>query len=95
MATVRHLGFVGSVLGPPSMTSLLGVLYRCAKFGGNRSSSFDNMKVLIFCAFKPNKFSKNQDGGGRHRQKPQKSRYHSNGLIDLREMWHDYAKWVS
>jgi len=26
-------------------------LYRCAKFGWNRCSSFDNMKVLIFCAF--------------------------------------------
>jgi len=24
-----------------------------------------------------------------------KSRYHSNGLTDLREIWHDYAKWVS
>ena len=24
-----------------------------------------------------------------------KMRYHSNGLIDLREIWDDYAKWVS
>jgi len=31
--------------------SLLGGLYRCAKFGLNRCSTFDNMKVLIFCAF--------------------------------------------
>jgi len=30
---------------------LLGGLYRCAKFGWNRFSTFDNMKVLIFCAF--------------------------------------------
>ena len=30
---------------------LLGGLYRCAKFGLNRCSTFDNMKVLIFCAF--------------------------------------------
>jgi len=30
---------------------LLGGLYRCAKFGWNRCSAFDNMKVLIFCAF--------------------------------------------
>ena len=30
---------------------LLGNLYRCAKFGWNRCSTFDNMKVLIFCAF--------------------------------------------
>ena len=30
---------------------LLGGLYRCAKFGWNRCSTFDNMKVLIFCAF--------------------------------------------
>ena len=26
-------------------------LYRCAKFGGNRCSSFDNMKLSIFCPF--------------------------------------------
>ena len=30
---------------------LLGGLYRCAKFGWNLCSTFDNMKVLIFCAF--------------------------------------------
>jgi len=30
---------------------LLGGLYRFAKFGWNRCSTFDNMKVLIFCAF--------------------------------------------
>ena len=30
---------------------LLGGLYRCAKFGLNRCGTFDNMKVLIFCAF--------------------------------------------
>jgi len=30
---------------------LLGNLYRYAKFGLNRCSTFDNMKVLIFCAF--------------------------------------------
>ena len=30
---------------------LLGGLCRCAKFGWNRCSTFDNMKVLIFCAF--------------------------------------------
>ena len=30
---------------------LLGGLYRFAKFGLNRCSTFDNMKVLIFCAF--------------------------------------------
>jgi len=28
-------------------------------------------------------------------KKTQKSRYHSNGLTDLRETWHDYAKFVS
>ena len=36
-------------------------------------------------------FSKKTDGGGRHLEKPQKSRYHNNGLTDLREIWHDYA----
>jgi len=30
---------------------LLGGLYRCAKFGLSRCSTFDNMKVLIFCVF--------------------------------------------
>jgi len=40
-------------------------------------------------------FVKNQDGGGSHLEKSQKSRYHSNGLTDLREIWHDYVKWVS
>ena len=30
---------------------LLGGLYRYAKFGWNRCSTFDNMKVLIFCVF--------------------------------------------
>ena len=39
--------------------------------------------------------SKKQDGGGRHLEKPQKSRYHNNGLADVHEIWHDYAKWVS
>jgi len=36
-----------------------------------------------------------KDGGGCHLEKPQKSRYHNNGLNDLREIWHDYAKWVT
>jgi len=36
-------------------------------------------------------FKKKQDGGGRRLEKPQKSRYHNNGLTDLREIWHDYA----
>ena len=49
MADVRHLGFVGRVLDHPRR--LLDGLYRCAKFGWNRFSTFDNMKVLIFCAF--------------------------------------------
>jgi len=30
---------------------LLGDLYRRDKFGWNHCSTFDNMKVLIFCAF--------------------------------------------
>jgi len=40
-------------------------------------------------------FSKNQDGGGSHLEKSQKSRFHSNGFTDVREIWHDYAKSVS
>jgi len=34
MATVRHLGFVMRVFGPPG--SVLSDLYRCAKFGWSR-----------------------------------------------------------
>jgi len=40
-------------------------------------------------------FFKNQDGGGSHLEKSQKSRFHSNGFTDVREIWHDYAKSVS
>ena len=40
-------------------------------------------------------FQKKQDGGGRHLEKPHKSRYHNNGLADLHEIWQDYAKSVS
>ena len=50
MAAVRHLGFVGRVLGPPTKTTWWSFC-RYAKFGWNRCSTFDNMKVLIFCAF--------------------------------------------
>jgi len=49
MATVRHLAFVWGILGPPR--KLLDNLYHYAKFGCNRYSSFDNMKVSIFGAF--------------------------------------------
>ena len=28
-------------------------------------------------------------------KKTQKSRYHNKEMTDLREIWHDYAKWVS
>ena len=45
MAAVRHLGFIWRVFGVGTG------LYRCAKFGWNRYGSFDNMKVVIFCAF--------------------------------------------
>jgi len=44
MSALGHIGSVGRVLGPPG-------LYRCAKFGLNRYSTFDNIKVLTFCAF--------------------------------------------
>jgi len=38
---------------------------------------------------------KKQDGGGHHLKKTQKSRYYNNEMTDLREISHDYAKWVS
>jgi len=59
----RFNGFFQNGGRPPSWISLArigtthedylsnGGLYRCAKFGWNRRSTFDNMKVLIFCAF--------------------------------------------
>jgi len=40
-------------------------------------------------------YFKNQGGGGSHLEKSQKLRYHSIGLADLCEVWHDYAKWDS
>jgi len=35
-----------------------------------------------------------QDGGGRHLEKLQKSRYIRNGLTDLYEIWSADAKWA-
>jgi len=49
MAAVRHLGLADAYWD--HLRRLLSGLYRCAKFGWNRCSTFDNMKVLIFCAF--------------------------------------------
>jgi len=40
-------------------------------------------------------FHKNQDGDGSHLEKSQKLLYHSIGLANLCEIWHDYAKSVS
>ena len=45
----RYLGFVGRVLGPPTMTTCWSLSF--AKFGWSRCSSFDNMKLLLFCSF--------------------------------------------
>jgi len=39
-------------------------------------------------------FLKIQDGGGRHLEKSQKSRYLCNGLTDLYEIWYADAKWA-
>jgi len=54
-----------------------------------RSRSLRFRSFFFFCL---SFFLKIQDGGGRHLENHKKSRYHSNGLIDLREIWHDYAK---
>jgi len=43
------LDLFGAYLDHPRR--VFGGFYRCAKFGCNRCSSFDNMKVSIFCAF--------------------------------------------
>jgi len=42
-------------------------------------------------------FQKKQDGGGRHLKTTQIaiSQQGIDTLTDLREIWHDYAKWVS
>jgi len=42
---------------------VLGIPYRCAKFGLNPCSSFDNMKILIFCTFGLKMPSRLQNGG--------------------------------
>ena len=47
--TAAILDFSGAYWDHPRR--LLGGLYRCAKFGWNRCSTFDNIEVLIFCAF--------------------------------------------
>jgi len=49
MAASAILDTLGVYLDHPR--SLLGGLYRCAKFGLNRCSTFDNIEVLIFCVF--------------------------------------------
>ena len=47
MAAVRHLGCYTPIrLDHPRR--VFG-LCRCANFGWNRSSAFDNMQVLLFC----------------------------------------------
>jgi len=40
-------------------------------------------------------YSQNFEFFKNHLEKPQKSRYHNNGLTDLRKILRDYAKWVS
>ena len=49
MAAVRHLGFVTRVWYHPRRA--FGGLYHCAKFGWNRCSSFDNVRVFRFREF--------------------------------------------
>ena len=49
MAAVRRLRFVWGIFGPPPKV-LVG-LYHYAKYGCNRCSSFENMKVWIFRTF--------------------------------------------
>ena len=50
MAAVRHLGFVMCLCSDHTRMAFDG-LYRCAKFGWNRCSSFDNMHVFRFHEF--------------------------------------------
>ena len=50
MAAVRHLGFVVCVCSDHPRR-VFGGLFRCAKFGWNRCSSFDNMHVFRFHEF--------------------------------------------
>ena len=49
MAAFAILNMLGMYWDHPRR--LLGGLYRFAKFGLNRCSTFDNMKVLILCVF--------------------------------------------
>jgi len=43
MAAVHHIGFVWGLFGQP--TKSIFCFYHCVKFGSNRCSSFDNIKV--------------------------------------------------
>ena len=64
MVVVRHLGFVGCLLGPPGRP--LDGLHRYAKFGRNRCRSFDNMKLSIFfLVWLENAYSRPQNWGFR------------------------------
>jgi len=40
-------------------------------------------------------FSKNKMAAVAILKNHKKSRYHNNEMANLREIWHDYAKWVS
>jgi len=48
IVSVCHLGFVWGTFGPPTVS---GGVYRSAKFGYDRCSSFYNMNISIFGAF--------------------------------------------
>ena len=49
IVAARHSWFIWQRLGPPTKNTWLSLSF--CKIGWNRCSSFDNMKVVIFCAF--------------------------------------------
>jgi len=49
MAAVRHIGFVWSTIGPPTVSTCVSL--SLCKFGYDRCSSYYNMNISIFDAF--------------------------------------------
>ena len=64
-AAVRHLRSIWRILGSPTKSTWWS-LYRCAKFGWNRCSSFDNRPIPMFNILRvwlENAYSRPQNGG--------------------------------
>jgi len=67
MVAVCHLGFIWDISGPSTNIGTVGGLYRCAKFGCDQCSSFNNRLSLyesfnIPCIWLENAYSRPKIG---------------------------------